>query len=85
MRIGWRMQELATFIEPELMFTESSWQGPGGEGWGLQGAFSEYILLTWHLFGHLKAKHEFVDYDSGITVEETTQKPDWGLMENWVR
>lgn len=73
-RIGWRMQELATFVEPELMLTESSWQGSG-----------ENILLTWHLFGHFKAKHEFVDYDSGITVEKTTQKPDWGLMENWVR
>lgn len=33
-RIGWRMQELATFVEPELMLTESSWQGPGEKGGG---------------------------------------------------
>lgn len=39
-------------------------QRTGEEGWGLQAAFSECILLARHAFGHFKAKHVFVEYNS---------------------
>lgn len=49
----------------------------GEEGWGLQAAFPECILLTRHAFGYFKAKHVFVEYNSRMAAEKTTQKEDW--------